>query len=150
MALKISKDLLDVIHPVNSICIFTSTSNPETIFGGSWLKISQGRVLMGASSDAQLNTTIDSGLPNITGNIRPSWDGGATSNIMNGPSNGAFYTSRNLNEAIDYWQYVNTNANPSVRDHTVSFDASRSNAIYGKSSIVQPPALYCNIWRRTV
>ena len=31
----------------------------------------------------------------------------------------------------------------------INFNASKSNAIYGKSSTVQPAAYYVYIWRRT-
>lgn len=34
-------------------------------------------------------------------------------------------------------------------ENTLSFDASKSNVIYGRSSTVQPPAFLVNIWKRT-
>lgn len=135
--------------PVGSIYLSVTNVNPGTIFGGTWQKIATGRVLMGASNDSQLGTTVDSGLPNITGNIRPSWSDGATSNIINDAGDGALYQSANRNMSLDYWGPYATSSEATNRYQTISFSAQRSNAIYGRSNIVQPPALYCYIWQRT-
>lgn len=132
--------------PIGSIYLSVTNVNPGTIFGGTWQKIATGRVLMGASNDSQLGTTIDSGLPNITGQFTPRWaDNSGQGFIMGGGTSGSFYSS--WSGVTNFW--ADSNQNGGSRDDRINFDASRVNAIYGRSSIVQPPALYCYIWQRT-
>ena len=54
-------------HPVGSIYQSTSSTSPAVLFGGTWQEIAQNRVLMGASSTHAAGTTVEAGLPNITG-----------------------------------------------------------------------------------
>ena len=42
-------------------------TSPAALFGGSWEEIASERVLMGASSTHAAGTTVEAGLPNITG-----------------------------------------------------------------------------------
>lgn len=72
-------------------------------------------------------TEKEAGLPNITGSFVP-W--GYQNNLA--PS-GAFSQSRE--DASSFNAYGNTTGSQ------INFDASRSNAIYGNSDTVQPPAL---------
>lgn len=79
---------------------------------------------------AGAGTYYEAGLPNITGNISAF-----RSNIS-----GAFVGSNNTNR-YDGW-----NDNQDEYAVSTSFDASRSNSIYGASTTVQPPAMtviYC-------
>lgn len=142
---------IDAYWPVGSIYLTVNNTNPSTYFGGTWEKISTGRVLMGASNDSQLGTTIDSGLPNITGSFDPQWSDSSGGGVMFGEQyNGAIYTSRPSDRG--YWWASVTSEGPagsSTQYKTrMNFDAARSSAIYGRSSIVQPPAFYCYIWKR--
>lgn len=95
---------------------------------------------MGASSTHAAGTTVEAGLPNITAT------GGFYENLSVGDLNarltGAFYANAN--------DQTHTGSNGTDSDNsTLDFDASRSNPIYGRSSTVQPPAYYMNIWLRT-
>lgn len=142
---------VDAYWPVGSIYLTVNNINPSTYFGGTWEKISTGRVLMGASSDSQLGTTVDSGLPNITGSFDPQWADSSGGGVIFGEQhNGAIYTSRPSDRG--YWWASTTSEGPagsSTQYKTrMNFDAARSSAIYGRSSIVQPPAFYCYIWKR--
>lgn len=74
----------------------------------------------GSSSGAVLNA----GLPNITGWLAPN------SNIS---SSGSFYDD-GTNNSNGYGGNV-------LAHRKIAFDASRSNAIYGRSTTVQPPAV---------
>lgn len=79
---------------------------------------------------AGAGTYYEAGLPNITGNISAFRD-----NIS-----GAFVGSDNTNR-YDGWE-----DNEDEYAVSTSFDASRSNSIYGASTTVQPPAMtviYC-------
>lgn len=84
------------------------------------------RVAWGGSS---AGTYKAAGLPNITGAM--TW------NTMRYKStfSGAFSQT----SATEY-SYANYNDSGDGRNVAVSFNASKSNAIYGKSSTVQPPA----------
>lgn len=121
-------------YPVGSIFQTVSTTSPAALFGGTWQEIAQNRVLMGASYAHAAGTTAEAGLPNITGsfvaNVRFNYN--KTSGAFT-VSNSAASTSANNNDAGIF---------------TYSLDASKSNAIYGRSATVQPAAYYVHIWRR--
>ena len=94
-----------------------------------------GKVPWGSSS--QVGTTIEAGLPNITGLATyVGTDGGNNSSSEKYPDRGALYFSI-------YYQNgrINTLALSGTSKRDLMFDASRSSAIYGKSATVQPPAL---------
>lgn len=44
------KTLLDYLHPIGSIYISTTSTNPGTIFGGTWVAWGSGRVPVGVNS----------------------------------------------------------------------------------------------------
>jgi len=76
-------------------------------------------------------TYYEAGLPNITGNI----------SVFKSSISGAFVGSDNTNDRYDGWEDDQDEYAVST-----SFDASRSNRIYGASTTVQPPAMtviYC-------
>lgn len=114
-------------------------TSPAALFGGSWEEIASERVLMGASSTHAAGTTVEAGLPNITGDswLRPS------NNTIT--ENGPFYLTdlEKRNPPVG-----NFNGDSKTPSATVGFDASKSNAVYGRSSTVQPAAYYVHIWRR--
>ena len=79
-------------------------------------------------ADNNVGTIIAAGLPNITGvNGKQYWDAGYYS--------GAFYKG-SVGHGLSDPAWSDTNL--------VSFDASRSNPIYGNSTTVQPPAVTVN------
>lgn len=120
--------------PVGSIYQSTQATSPAALFGGTWQEIAQNRVLMGASYAHVAGTTVEAGLPNITGSF--------VANVRNGRNavSGAFTSSdRTGATGAD---------NSDAGIYTYSLDASKSNAIYGRSSTVQPAAYYVHIWHR--
>ena len=121
--------------PVGSIYQSTDPTSPAALFGGSWEEIASERVLMGASSTHAAGTTVKAGLPNITGTL---------SDIM-----GSFYAYPSGSGAFSVKGIGRSLENGSSGNYgNISFDASKSNAIYGRSSTVQPAAYYVHIWRR--
>lgn len=130
----LSADSALAAYPVGSIFQTVSTTSPAALFGGAWQEIAQNRVLMGASYAHAAGTTVEAGLPNITGsfvaNVRFNYN--KTSGAFT-VSNSAASTSANNSDAGIF---------------TYSLDASKSNAIYGRSATVQPAAYYVHIWRR--
>ena len=126
-------------YPVGSIFQTVRSTSPAVLFGGTWQEIAQNRVLMGASYAHAAGTTVEAGLPNITGRAGPDEQAGFYS--VNKPNAyGAFYGG---GESYD-WAASGTR-NPGK---DLCFDASRSNPIYGRSATVQPAAYYVHIWRR--
>ena len=122
-------------YPVGSIYQSTDPPSPAALFGGSWEEIASERVLMGASSTHAAGTTVKAGLPNITGTL---------SDVM-----GSFYAYPSGSGAFSVKGIGRSLENGSSGNYgNISFDASKSNAIYGRSSTVQPAAYYVHIWHR--
>ena len=86
----------------------------------------RGKFIEGTPSGTTLGTTIEAGLPNITGEI-VSTAGRITSGAIQGVGS-------------HVWAY-GTGADGF---NGIKFDASESNPIYGNSTTVQPPALCVN------
>jgi hypothetical protein len=126
-------------YPVGSIYQSTSYTSPAALFGGTWQEIAQDRVLMGASYYHAAGTTVEAGLPNITGRAGADTDSGYY-NTNRPNAGGAFYGG-----GKSYSWCAAGNQNPG-RD--LCFDASLSNSIYGRSATVQPAAYYVHIWKR--
>ena len=110
-------------YPVGSIFQTVSSTSPAALFGGTWQEIAQNRVLMGASYAHAAGTTVEAGLPNIKFSFT------------------AAITTHNYHGGSD----VTSSAAESSK---FNLDASKSNAVYGRSSTVQPAAYYVHIWRR--
>lgn len=121
-------------HPVGSIYQSTDPTSPAALFGGTWEQIASDRVLMGASRSHAAGTTVKAGLPNITGSFV------ANVHYMSHEVSGAFTAGDRI---------TSTGANNGDANvYKFSLDASKSNAVYGRSSTVQPAAYYVHIWRR--
>ena len=121
-------------HPVGSIYQSTDPTSPAALFGGTWEEIASDRVLMGASRSHAAGTTVKAGLPNITGSFV------ANVHYMSHEVSGAFTAGDRI---------TSTGANNGDANvYKFSLDASKSNAVYGRSSTVQPAAYYVHIWRR--
>ena len=121
-------------HPVGSIYQSTDPTSPAALFGGTWQEIAQNRVLMGASYAHAAGTTVEAGLPNITGSF--------VADVKKGEHkvSGAFTAGDLIASTGEYNSFSDV--------YKFSLDASKSNAIYGRSATVQPAAYYVHIWRR--
>ena len=117
----------DVLHTTSSV-------SPAARFGGIWEQIASERVLMGASSSHAAGTTVKAGLPNITGSF--------VADVKKGEHkvSGAFTAGNVIASTGEYNSFSDV--------YKFSLDASKSNAIYGRSATVQPAAYYVHIWRR--
>lgn len=87
----------------------------------------RNRAIWGANSFGY----IEAGLPDITGYV--------SSSGQPGPVGGAFYDTG--------WRNIKI-SNDGERDMVANFAASRSNAIYGNSSTVQPPSIKVRVKTR--
>ena len=121
-------------YPVGSIFQTVSSTSPAALFGGTWQEIAWNRVLMGAGSTHPAGATVEAGLPNITGSF--------VADVKKGEHkvSGAFTAGNVIASTGEYNSFSDV--------YKFSLDASKSNAIYGRSATVQPAAYYVHIWRR--
>ena len=142
-----ANDLIGKIYPVGSIYISVSATNPATLFGvGTWKEVSKGRVLWGADDSHAAGSTIEAGLPNITGEIygyvNPRGVLVYTMGLGNTRHSGAL-TDGNTQMSSSY-DYTSSGSGKSI-----AFNASLSNPIYGNSTTVTPPSYVVHFWQRT-
>ena len=133
---------LQSIYPVGSLYIGTTDTCPIANLFGTWEKIEEGLCLQSVKGDQVAGTTVEAGLPNITGTVYCSSHSLAVG-IGNSNSNSALYTEGSSQGAST------AGVSGSGFPKDLNIDASRSSSIYGKSSTVQPPAYLVNIWKRT-
>lgn len=127
---------LESAYPVGSIYIGTMATCPLASLFGTWTLVGSGRVLQGSDADHNAGTTIEAGLPNITGKFDMKYAGRGDVT-----ASGAFSKASS--------SYKGSGGNDSVGNAAIGFNASNSNSIYGNSTTVQPPAYVVNIWERT-
>ena len=141
----LSADSALAAYPVGSIFQTVSSTSPAALFGGTWQEIAQNRVLMGASYAHAAGTTVEAGLPNITGSLTAPENG-----VNYSPFRGS-KAGLSKSGALKFTE-VNTDwggyRGDSGSTYDVYFDASLSNSIYGRSYTVQPAAYYVHIWKR--
>lgn len=141
----LSADSALAAYPVGSIFQTVSTTSPAALFGGTWEQIAFNRVLMGAGTGYTAGSTVEAGLPNITGSFTTkSTDVGGSpfsgdANVLSANGSLAFSEKSTI-----YGGYTGHSGS----QYNIQFDASRSNPIYGRSYTVQPAAYYVHIWRR--
>jgi hypothetical protein len=136
-------DALAEDHAKIKFWISEDPTSPAALFGGTWQEIAQNRVLMGASYAHAAGTTVEAGLPNITGSL-------IETKAESSPFRGS-KASLSKSGALKFTE-VNTDwggySSLSGSAYNIKFDASLSNPIYGRSTTVQPAAYYVHIWRR--
>lgn len=132
-------------YPVGSIFQTVSTTSPAALFGGTWQETAFNRVLMGAGTGYTAGSTVEAGLPNITGSFTTK-----TTDVGGSPFSGdanALSAKGSLafsEKSTSYGGYTGHSGS----QYNIQFDASRSNPIYGRSYTVQPAAYYVHIWKR--
>ena len=141
----LSADSALAAYPVGSIFQTVSSTSPAALFGGTWQEIAFNRVLMGAGTGYTAGSTVEAGLPNITGSFTTKTTdvGGSPfsgdANVLSAKGSLAF-----SEKSTSYGGYTGHSGS----QYNIQFDASRSNPIYGRSYTVQPAAYYVHIWRR--
>lgn len=149
--------VIDVIYPIGSIYMSMSATNPATLFGvGTWKRISQGRMLLGADdSTYKAGATGGEATHTLTVNEIPAHSHGISTS---GDHNHKFYGSDNNNgntsegagKGMDTGGngYMSRNmiyytANAGAHTHTIS------NSGGGAAHNNMSPYLVCYIWQRT-
>ena len=118
-----------LVHFIESNNLWTDdTTNNAGLFGkgdgNSTFVLPDYRERMLQYTEENIGKKREAGLPNITGNTNVStW----------GELRGAFRLDSSVTTGVSYFDEENK--------MSISFDASLSNDIYGKSSTVQPPAI---------
>ena len=130
----------NLIYPVGSIYLSMNSTNPSTLFGGTWVQIAEGQTLWSAGTNYTAGTSLEAGLPNITGKIVGT--GGYGGTLGYDPSFSGVFSDTTMNGTAA-WSGSHTGA------YNLDFKASNSNNIYGNSSTVQPPAFVVYMFRRT-
>lgn len=129
--------LLNILYPVGSIKITVTDTEPFKEYGfGTWQEVSKGRVLLGADDSHAAGSTIEAGLPNITGRTQLlMWKDFAVNNGVYTylEENGTEVSPGGTNGWKSYWVY---------------FNASKSSSIYGNSDTVTPPSYVVHFWQR--
>ena len=152
--------IIDRIYPVGSLYISTANVSPAILFGGTWEILPGGycleTVTIAINHESEIEPINEGGqgyrrlmaaLPNITGRRFLAWsntDGGGT--LMKDSDNiasSAIYSSRASGKA-----FFTANGNSHGSSNDLQLDASRCNAIYGRSNTVQPPAYRVYVWKR--
>lgn len=138
-------DALAEDHAKIKFWISEDPTSPAALFGGTWQEIAQNRVLMGASYAHAAGTTVEAGLPNITGSLIETSNNGKTSPFRGNKnaisSIGAFAVTEVSSPYCGFAGYEGS-------AYDISFDASHSNPIYGASDTAQPAAYYVHYWQR--
>lgn len=133
--------ILDTLLPVGTVYMTeNATFDPNIDWGvGVWIKTAVNRVLQGTNDKSKVGTTIDAGLPDITGGFNViQTDIGDD----NGWVDGRLFSKRWHNG------YTTGQGSEVHAGGELHFKASGYNAIYGSSDTVQPPAELVFIWKR--
>lgn len=144
------KSFLDAVYPVGSIYMSVKSTNPGTLFGGTWVAWGKGRVPVGIdTSDSDFKTVEKTGGSKYlhSHTHTGSTSGGITSFLR---VVGAVGTNINLNHisgysAGDYKDISNTSDFPGA-NHYHNFTTNPSGN--GNSQNLQP-FIVCYMWKRT-
>lgn len=142
--------MLALFYPVGTVYISADKSKTKADFPfmayGIWEELPANLCLQtGIASEA--GTQRSAGLPNIKGTANIRSGANIDNNILASMKNGAI-TCTNQDSSFEWYAHIGTENGRNKLD-TLSFNASNSNSIYGKSSTVQPPAYMVRAWVRT-
>ena len=137
-------DVVDMIYPVGSIYMSVNTTNPGTLFGGTWEKL-ENRFLLGAGSTytsgntggSATHTLTAAQLPKIEGKVFATFDGGTHSIFAN--TDGVFSVSGDAKKS----------SGPSNNGANTRYGAFKMSFGSGASHNNMPPYLVVNMWKRT-
>lgn len=150
-----ASDLLSKIYPVGSIYMSMSATNPHDLFGvGTWERISQGRMLLGADdSTYKAGATGGEATHTLTAAEMPAHSHDiSTSGDHSHYFYGSDYNDGPLTEGDGLDTEGNSHFTWNVRFTTSSAGAHThtiSNSGGGAAHNNMPPYLVCYIWQRT-
>ena len=157
-------NIFDLIYPVGSIYISVNSTNPGTLFGGTWEQI-QGKFLLGMSSSYPAGSSGGEATHTLTTTEIPSHrhtipslsgsaasNGAHTHNVSGGAGSGG--SSPGLESYGSGYSSFRTiyDAAISAGNHTHSVTTTASNTGYtgsGNAHNNMPPYLAVAMWKRT-
>lgn len=150
-----ASDIISKIYPVGSIYMSMNATNPATLFGvGTWARISQGRMLLGADdSTYEAGATGGEADHTLSVDEMPVHSHGISNS---GKHTHYFYGSNSNNGQFTEGDGIDTEGNShfthnerfltsSAGDHTHTIDNAGGGAAHNN----MPPYLVCYIWQRT-
>ncbi len=145
------KKILDRIQPVGSLYYSTNNTSPASLFGGSWERYAQGRVMVSASDTdtdfsvgktggSKTHTILQTELPFHTHDLSARINGDTDVTTADFVMNVWTYPG----------QYHNSNGWHHRFAHTVSNDANAGATRYPNNPMpILSPYISVYIWRRT-
>lgn len=151
-----ASDLLGKIYPVGSIYMSMSATNPHDLFGvGTWERISQGRMLLGADdSTYKAGATGGEATHTLSVNEMPAHSHGISNSgdhthfvYGSDDRNGEGYAGDGIDTGGNghFWDRNNRYTTSSAGAHTHTIDNAGGGAAHNN----MPPYLVCYIWQRT-
>ena len=139
-------NIFDLIYPVGSFYISAKSTNPATLFGGTWEQI-QGRFLLGRSSSYPVGSMGGEATHTLTESEMPSHKG----HLSSGIAGGAPYEKGN------YKGFLNSDKMTAYSDIGRGWNVYAGNEMHPASEAVgggqahnnMPPYLSVYIWKRT-
>lgn len=138
------KDIMLLAYPVGSAFFTIKDDNPAELFGGTQKKIAENRAIMGASGIHAAGSIMEAGLPDLNLDLLYRQDATSSGSYDSKYGhNGMTVSWSNTSGTDEYMQSISN----SYTNTPLGLEIG--NPIYGRSSTVQPPAYYMNIWLRT-
>lgn len=148
--LKAKKEAILECRPVGPYFLTETEDDPNVLFGGRWQKLT-GRYVLQCSDDShKAGTTVEAGLPNITGQVMPVQLIGWAQDLAIRDAAGALARVSHQGNRNKCTEAGTDNNSGNGWSTGIKFDASSSNSIYGNSTTVQPPARIVNVWKRVL
>jgi len=150
------KSILDLTYPVGSIYMSVNSTNPGTLFGGSWTQL-QNRFLLGAGSSYSAGATGGSATVTLTSDQMPSHTHTQASCTNPGdhrhtvPNNRSPASGSTNGPIFESWP----GGTGSTRTHYTSYTGGHTHTITlnntggGKAHDNMPPYLVVYMWKRT-
>lgn len=158
-------ETINAVYPVGSIYMSVNSTNPSTLFGGTWARL-EGRFLIGAGTNMRTNTNTTFGSLGV-----------GEPDFANGETGGQYYHKLGIDEmpehnhdTNDYTLVVNknavristnmgakcvgvteenTNIVPNIKATKNEDGNATGNAGGGKAHSNMPPYLAVYMWKRT-
>ena len=138
------KDIMLLAYPVGSAFFTIKDDNPAELFGGTQKKIAENRAIMGASGTHAAGSIMEAGLPDLNLDLLYRQDATSSGSYDSKYGHDGMTVSWSNTSGTD--EYMQSISN-SYTNAPLGLEIG--NPIYGRSSTVQPPAYYMNIWLRT-